>query len=158
MESIDRRQFLKKSTLTIAVTSTCLCGLNGCATFTKVGNTPSINPDSFKINNGVLTIDLSKEIILSKIGGSVKIIHKDIPDSLIIARVEDRQFKIASLLCTHRGVELEYKHSQSNFKCASLGGSTFMLNGVKKSGPADKPLKTYTAILENNILKIKIDS
>ena len=33
-----------------------------------------------------------------------------------------------------------------------------MLNGVKKSGPADKPLKTYTAILENNILKIKIDS
>jgi len=157
MDNLNRRQFLKKSTLTVAVTSTCLCGLNGCATFTKVGNTPYINPDSFKVKDGILTIDLTKNVNLSKIGGSVKIIHKDIPDSLIIARVEDKQFEIASLLCTHRGVELEYNHSQSNFKCASLGGSTFTLNGVKKSGPAKKPLKIYSAILENNILNIKIN-
>jgi Rieske Fe-S protein len=158
MEDLNRRQFLKKSTLSVVVTSTCLCGLNGCATFTKVGNTPSVNPDSFKIKDGVLIIDLSKDDNLSKIGGCVKIINSNIPDSLIIARVEDKRFEIASLLCTHRGVELEYNHSQSNFKCASLGGSTFTFNGEKLSGPAEKPIKIYTAILKNNILNIKIDS
>jgi Rieske Fe-S protein len=156
MNSINRRQFLKKSALTVAVTSTCLCGLNGCATITKVGKTPSINPDSILFKNNILTIDLSKDVNLSKVGGAVKIIHKDIPGGLIIAQVEDKHFQIASLLCTHRGVELEYDHSQRNFECPSLGGSTFAFDGKSTSGPAEKPLKIYEANLKNEVLNIKI--
>ena len=156
MVKLNRRQFLKKSAMTIAVTSTCLCNLNGCATITKIGNTPAIIPESFTLTNNILTIDLSKETILSKVGGAVKIKHSDIPDGMIIAHVEDNRFEIASLLCTHRGVEVEYDHSQNNFKCASLGGSTFAIDGNNISGPAEKPLKEYEAVLKNSVLIIKI--
>jgi len=154
--NLNRRQFLKKGAMTVAVTSTCLCGLQGCATFTKIGDTPAIASDSFTLAGHILTIDLSKENNLSQVGGAVKIKHTDLPDGLIIARVADDRFAIASLLCTHRGVEVEYDHSQTNFKCASLGGSAFALDGKNLGGPADDPLKKYEAVLKNQALIIKI--
>jgi len=147
---------LKKGAVTIVVTSTCLCGLNGCATITKIGNTPAINPDSYALTNNILTIDLSKEVNLSQVGEAVKIKHSDIPNGLIIAHVEENRFEVASLLCTHRGVEVEYDHEQTNFSCASLGGSTYEINGKNISGPATKPLKDSEAALKDGILTIKI--
>lgn len=156
MKNINRRQFLKKGAVSLVVTSTCLCGLNGCATITKIGNTPAINPDSFTLADNILRIDLAREPLLSKVGGSVKVKHPDIPEGIIIANVEDNHFAIASLLCTHRGVEVEYNPSQNNFKCASLGSSTFSLKGHKVDGPAERPLKEYKAVLTNNIISIAL--
>ncbi len=156
MKNYNRREFLKTGALSIAVTSTCLCGLNGCATITKVGDTPAINPDAFTLTNNLLRIDLSREPILGKVGGSVKVKHPDIPEGLIIVHVDDNQFAIASLLCTHRGVEVEYNPSENNFECASLGSSTFSLKGLKVGGPAENPLKAYEAILDNSVISIKL--
>jgi len=158
MEKINRRQFIKKSAMTIAVTSSCLCNLNGCATFTKIGNTPAIIPESFTLKGNTLTIDLSNEPVLNKVGGAVKIKHTVIPDGMIIAHVEDNKFEIASLLCTHRGVEVEYDHTQTNLKCASLGGSTFAIDGNRVSGPAEKPLIEYKAVLTNSVLIINLSA
>ncbi len=156
MGEFGRRQFLKKGAVTITVTSTCLCGMTGCATFTKIGSTPSINPDSFTLNNNILAIDLSKEMILSKVGGAVKIRHSDIPNGVIIAHVDEQRYEVTSLLCTHRGVEVEYDQELTNFKCASLGGSRYGIDGKNLSGPADKPLKEFEASLKDGVLTIKI--
>jgi Rieske Fe-S protein len=153
---MDRRQFLKKSTITVAVTSTCLCSLGSCATITKSGRTPAINSDALAFSEGILTIDLSKETNLEQVGGAVKIIHNDIPEGMIIARVDDDRFAIASLLCPHRGVEVEYNHSHGHFKCASLGSSKFALDGEFISGAAEKPLKQYEASLSDNTLTIRL--
>ena len=152
----SRRQFLKKSATTITVTSTCLCGMTGCATFTKIGSTPSINPDSFTLANTLLTIDLAKEMILSKVGGAVKIKHPDLPDGVIIAHVDEQRYEVASLLCTHRGVEVEYDQELANFTCASLGGSRYGIDGKNLGGPAEEPLKEFEASLKDGILTIKI--
>ncbi len=156
MENINRRQFLKKSAVAIAVTSTTLCGLGGCATITKIGSTSDAKPGSIKFKDNILTIDLSKEPILSKVGGAVKIKHADIPEGMIIAHVEDNRFEIASLSCTHRGVEVEYDHAKKNFECASLGSSTFSLDGRNISGPADKPLKEFEAVIKDGLLIINL--
>lgn len=156
MVEYGRRQFLKKGATTITVTSTCLCSMTGCATFTKIGSTPSINPDSFTLTNSILTIDLSKEIILSKVGGAVKIRHSDIPDGVIIAHVDEQRYEVTSLLCTHRGVEVEYDQELTNFTCASLGGSRYGIDGKNLSGPAGEPLKEFEASLKDGILTIKI--
>lgn len=156
MGECSRRQFLKRGTVRLAVTSTCLCGINGCATITKIGDTPSINPDAFTLTKNILTIDLSKEAILSKVGGAVKIRHSDIPNGVIIARVAEQRFEVASLLCTHRGVEVEYDQEQTNFKCASLGGSRYGINGKNLSGPASEPLREYEATLRDGVLRIEI--
>lgn len=156
MKNYNRRDFLKKGVLSIAVTSTCLCGLNGCATLTKVGDTPAIHPDAFSVTNNLLRIDLSREPVLGKVGGAVKVKHPDIPGGLIIAHVDDNGFAIASLLCTHRGVEVEYDPSEQHFECASLGSSTFSLKGHKTGGPAEKPLKAYKAVLDDRIIHIAL--
>jgi len=130
--------------------------LSGCATFTKVGDTPAIDPASYTLADNILTIDLSRETGLSKVGGSVKVKHADIPDGIIIAHVDTDEFEIASLLCTHRGVEVEYDHGKKNFQCASLGGSRFSMGGRRVSGPAEKPLKGYDAVLTDSRLKIRL--
>ena len=156
MENINRRQFLKKSAIAIAVTSTTLCSLGGCAAITKVGSTTAAKPGSITFKDRILSIDLSKEPILSKVGGAVKIKHADIPEGMIIAHVEDNRFEIASLYCSHRGVEVEYDHAQKNFECASIGSSKFSLDGHNISGPADKPLKEYEAVLKDDVLIINL--
>lgn len=38
MTDMKRRDFLKAGAAAVVVTSTCLCGLNGCSTFTKIGH------------------------------------------------------------------------------------------------------------------------
>lgn len=45
MKEMKRREF-ENGAATVVVASTCLCGLNGCATFTKVGNTVAIRPEA----------------------------------------------------------------------------------------------------------------
>ena len=156
MVDIDRRDFIKNGAATVAVTSACLCGLNGCATYTGISKTPAANPDSITFDGSVLTVNLASEPALRQVGGAVKVRNSDLPDELIIARVEEDRFVIASLLCTHRGVELEYDHENTRFQCPSLGSSVFALNGANVSGMARKPLRSYEAVLESNILTIRV--
>ncbi len=156
MENIGRRRFLKTSAAAAAVASACMCGLGGCATITKVGDTPPIHPEAIKIKDGVLSVHLSKEPVLSKVGGAVKIVEPSIPDGLILVHNEENRYEIASLLCTHRGVEVEYDHGAGLFECASLGGSRFSLKGEKMSGFADTPLKAYDAVLKDGVLTVRI--
>ena len=156
MVDIDRRDFIKKGAASIAVTSACLCGLAGCATYTGISKTPAANPDSITFDGSVLTVDLAAEPTLRQIGGAVKVRNTDLPDELIIARVEESRFVIASLLCTHRGVELEYDQESAQFQCPSLGSSVFALDGANVSGMARKPLRSYEAVLEGNILAIRV--
>lgn len=155
MSDLSRRDFVKKTATKAAAVSACVCGLGSCASYTKVGNTPAANPQALAFRDNVLTIDLSKEPNLSRIGGSAKILHAGIPDGLIVAHVEEDRFEVVSLLCTHRGVEVDYRHQQADFQCASIGGSIFTLNGQNVSGPAPRPLRDYGANVRDGILTIR---
>ena len=156
MADIDRREFLKQGAATVVVTSTCLCGLSGCAAYTGIGKTPAANPGSVALNGNVLTVRLAAEPALSQVGGAVKVLDANIPDGLIIARVGERKFEIASLLCTHRGVELEYDHERARFQCPSIGRSVFAFDGARVSGPARRPIRAYEAVLEGNTLTVQV--
>ncbi len=156
MADIDRRDFIKKSAASIAVTSACLCGLSGCATYTGISKTPDASPGSIAFDGTLLTVNLASEPALRQVGGAVKVRNTDFPDGLIIARVEEGRYAIASLLCTHRGVELEYDHERTRFQCPSLGSSVFSLDGARVSGMARQPLKSYEAALQGNILTIRV--
>ena len=46
MNKVNRRQFLKKSAITIAATTAALCNLNGCAPMTKADIGPAENPET----------------------------------------------------------------------------------------------------------------
>ena len=156
MQNIKRRDFLKASAMAMVVTSTCLCGLNGCATFTKIGHTLDVRPEALSRKDHELLIDLSKEHTLNRVGGSVKIKNEHVPGGIIIAHTEENTYQIVSLSCPHRGAEVEYDSQKRRFECASLGSSTFALDGRNIGGPAKRTLKKYDARIEGNILIISI--
>ncbi len=124
--------------------------------YTGISETPAAEPDAVSFDGSILSVDLAAEPTLQQIGGAVKVRNADTPDGLIIARVAENEYAVASLLCTHRNVELEYDHSDARFRCPSLGSSVFTLDGVRESGMARRPLRSYQATLEAGSLKIRI--
>ena len=145
-----RREFLGHSAVLVIGTTSCLCGLGGCATFTKIGNTPPIPEDaySFEAEGSRLEIDLGKVPELAEPGGSVKIRDSALPDPLIIARSADGTYLVAAIKCPHRGVEVEYQPEKGEFECASLGSSQFATDGSRLSGPAKEPLRVFRTSLD----------
>ena len=80
----------------------------------------------------------------------------NVNDSLIVVRESEDVYVAASIKCTHRGVEVEYRADDKCFQSASLGGSRFKTNGEKVSGFANGPLKTYPSSRKDNILVIRL--
>jgi Rieske Fe-S protein len=145
MEEENRREFLGRSAALVIGTTTCLCGLGGCATFTKIGKTPPIPEDAYSVDAEAsrVEVDLRKVPQLAKPGGSVKIRASALPDPLIIARTAEEAYVVASITCPHRGVEVEYQPEGGEFECASLGSSRFALDGSREGGPATQPLRVF---------------
>jgi Rieske Fe-S protein len=146
MSKISRRKFI--TGIAVAGTGTCVCSLSGCATFSKIGNTPSVPAGSYVIENKNIKLGLDKVPELAQIGGSVKIIDPKLPQPIIIGRNGETGYAVVSIKCPHRGVEVEYKHSDKQFRCASLGHSTFATDGTYKKGLAKKSLTRFDAKLD----------
>jgi Rieske Fe-S protein len=83
-------------------------------------------------------------------------LDSNVDDSLIVVRTAENSYVAASIKCTHRGVEVEYRADEKCFKCASLGGSRFKTNGEKMRGFAKGPLKAYPVSLEGDILLVRL--
>lgn len=133
----------------LAGTGACVCGMNqGCATFTKKGKTPAIAAEAYVIEGNVLRVALDKVPPLAVVGGSVKVIDARLPTPIIIARTGEADYAVVSLLCPHRGVEVEYQHGQQRFRCASLGHSKFGTDGALQKGLAYKGLIRHEARLD----------
>jgi cytochrome b6-f complex iron-sulfur subunit len=153
MERMTRREFVEVAGLLGA----CGCGLSGCATFTKVGHTPAIEPAAYALGSAeTLTVTLDKTPTLADAGSAVKIMDPALPEPLILVHVEGERYVAASLRCTHRGVELEYREEEQTLRCASLGHSEFALDGRRLGGPASRPLKTYPASVANGVLTVSL--
>lgn len=152
MKRVTRKEFLIGGA---TVAGACMCGLSGCATITKIGNTPQIEASAYSIADGpIVKLSLEHAPQLAAAGGSGKIIDAELGDSIIIARVADAEYVANSIKCTHRGVEVEYRHDKEKFKCASLGGSEFSLDGSRLSGFAKDPLKQYPVSVSDGFLTI----
>ena len=159
MKKISRREFVTRGVEATALAGACVCGLGGCATFTKVGDTPPIENAAYKVEpSGEVTVVLSKAPMLAEAGKALKIIDPALSDPLIIACVEQDKYVVASLRCTHRGVELEYQPDQKRFCCASIGHSKFALDGQILGGPASRPIKVYPSSVANGILTIRLEA
>jgi len=157
MPNISRRKFVTRSVEAAAFAGACVCGLSGCATFTKIGDTPPLPADAYAVKPpDTVTVVLNKATPLATLGGAGKIIDPALRDPLIIARVENDKYVVTSLLCPHRSVELEYQPDNKRFRCASLGHSKFALDGHKLGGPAPRGIKVYAASVADGILTIKL--
>ena len=142
VKKISRKAFLVGGATAVATAAAgaCLCTKTGWATISGVGATPSIAPDAYGIGEDKsIRICLDKVPELALVGGAVKIVDANINDSLIVVRETEDVYVAASIKCTHRGVEVEYRAEDKCFKCASLGGSRFKTNGEKVSWICERP-------------------
>jgi len=147
MKKVTRRSLV--AALGVAGAGVCVCGMNeGCATFTKKGRTPAMDAAAYVIEGRTITVALDKVSGLAAVGGSVKVIDPRLPTPVIIARKSESEYAAVSLLCPHRGVEVEYQHEQQRFRCASLGHSKFATDGALQKGLADKGLTRFEAQLD----------
>jgi Rieske Fe-S protein len=154
---LNRREFMAACAVTGA--GVCLCGTTGCSSITGTGDTPGIESGAYTIKEGnLLTLDLASVPELSADGGAVKIIEDALPDDLIVVRVSGDDYRAASLYCTHRGVELEYKPEKGLLICASAGSATYTLEGKKVSGPAETDLAVYPAKLDGGRLMVTVEA
>ncbi len=159
MKKISRKAFLiGGATAAAAATGACLCTKTGWATISGVGATPAIASDAYTIeeHDGTIHIIIEKAPELALVGGAVKISDSRIRDALIVVRETEDVYVAASIQCTHRGVEVEYRAEDKCFQCASLGGSRFKTNGEKIGGFAKGPLKTYPTAREGNTLVVRL--
>ena len=159
MTKISRRDFIAGLAGATGA-GACLCGASGCATFTKIGNTPAIATDAYAIEGRTVTVALDKVPELGAVGGAVKVIDPRLPQSMIVGRTGATEYVAVSLRCPHRGVEVEYRHDDRQFRCASLGHSTFGTDGARKRGPAKTSLRAFEVKLNpdgrTGVLKISV--
>ena len=147
MKKMTRRGMV--AAIGAAGAGTCVCGLGGgCATFSKVGSTPAVAADAYAVEGKTLKVTLDKTPALASVGGAVKVIDSRLPTSIILARTGEAEYAAVSLLCPHRGVEVEYRHAEKQFRCASLGHSKFGTDGALKKGLTKKSLSRYAAALD----------
>ena len=147
MKKMTRRGVV--ATRGVAGAGICVCGMNeGCATFTKKGRTPAMEVAAYVIEGRTVKVELAKVLPLAAVGGSVKIIDSRLPTPIIIARKGEAEYAVVSLLCPHRGVEVEYQHEEKRFRCASLGHSKFGTDGALQKGLTNKWLTRYEARLD----------
>ncbi len=147
MKRLTRRSLVVAAAA--ASTGLCVCGLNeGCATLTKKGKTLRLAPEAYTVEGHTLSVLLPRAPSLNAVGGAVKVIDARLPTPLIIARTGAADYAAVSLLCPHRGVEVEYRHEQRRFRCASLGHSTFGEDGALQKGFANTGLTRFGVSLD----------
>ncbi|MBN1344613.1 MAG: Rieske 2Fe-2S domain-containing protein [Phycisphaerae bacterium] len=132
-----------------------LAGLAGCSSFKYVNQTPTIKAEAYAVGkDGELKITLAKVPELAKVGGAVSVMDPNLPDLLIIARTADSEYVVASSKCPHRAMALAYSHEDQCFKCSSMGGGKYALDGKKIGGPGSGTLTIYPCAVEQGVLVV----
>ena len=151
--NIGRRDFLKKSSIGVAVIGTAMIG-----TFSQCEKEDdSVEPDNPTGGGGTtkVTVDISDSAYksLETVGNSV-ITSSNSLDSkgLLIYRKSDSEVVVYSRRCTHNGCVIgNFIDDKSTCPCHA---SIFDLSGTPTKGLATSKLKKYSATLSGLIITI----
>ncbi len=153
MTDINRRRFLARTTGAAAAAGTgCLCGC-GCS---GMQSAPAAAPEAVKTEDKGVRVAIAEVPELAEVGGSATVRNDALPETVLIARTDESTYVAASTRCTHFGMPVKYHHEAKQFRCCSLGHSTYKLDGTIVSGPAKGPLKIYPTRLDGQTLIIEV--
>lgn len=112
---------------------------------TKQMASPS-QPDGFQVVGTVADLDKTGQLLNENLAtGKALVIRDPAKDNKVIA---------LNPICTHAGCTVAWKSNQEAFVCP-CHGSKFATDGKVLHGPAAKPLTTYIAKLEGDLILIK---
>ncbi|HEV7555816.1 MAG TPA: Rieske (2Fe-2S) protein [Kofleriaceae bacterium] len=74
-------------------------------------------------------------------------------DTVVVIRTGDTTVTVLSDVCTHAGCTMDYNASTNQLDCP-CHGSVFSLDGKVVTGPANRPVKVYSATMASNTITI----
>jgi len=90
---------------------------------------------------------------LAAVGGALLI--DSASDTIMVIRTSDSHVAALSAICTHAGCAMDYNTTQQQLDCG-CHGSQFSIAGQVVRGPANRPVRVYTATLTNNIITVSV--
>jgi Rieske Fe-S protein len=145
---MNRKQFLKTCGFG------CLAGITG---ITLLQSCSSSHILSKEIKGSDILVPISDFEIKKERETTYKkyiIIQNELLKSPIcVYRFDATDYSAILMVCTHQGAELQVFGDK--LQCPAHG-SEFNNRGVLENGPADKDLRKFPIIIENNILKISL--
>ncbi|MCP6760531.1 MAG: ubiquinol-cytochrome c reductase iron-sulfur subunit [Fischerella sp. CENA71] len=118
-----------------------------CSSQTKSESTTNpVRADGFQVVGKVTDLDKNGQLLNEEIAvGKVLVIKDSANTSNLIA---------VNPTCTHKGCIVGWNKGQNAFVCP-CHGSKYASDGKVINGPADQPLSTYTAKVEDNEVLVK---
>jgi nitrite reductase/ring-hydroxylating ferredoxin subunit len=114
------------------------------------------DPEGWTYGNGQVRLDLSRIPELKTPGGGVRLEGKGLEPRLLVFLGDDGGHHAVANRCTHMGRRIDTIPGSHTIQCCSVSKSTFTYDGQAVGGGARKPLKTYPAILQEDILTITL--
>jgi cytochrome b6-f complex iron-sulfur subunit len=98
-------------------------------------------------------IDLgdSSNAVLASVGGAMVVDLAS--DTVVVIRASDTAVTVLSDVCTHAGCTMDFDDTAMQLTCP-CHGSVFSLDGKVVRGPANRPVKVYSATLVSNTITI----
>ncbi|MCI0339746.1 MAG: Rieske (2Fe-2S) protein [Planctomycetales bacterium] len=141
----DRRGFLAGGA---AAAAAALCGgLPGCKAYNLRARPIEVRAVERKLKL-VPVADLA-------VGGELKVTSPDLAETVLVARVDENEYRAVSIKCTHWGSEVGFAGSDKRFRCPSHG-SEFAFDGSILKGPAKLPLAVYEVAVEDGHVVLKL--
>ena len=154
-EQMKRGEFLRNLGLSSAALMSfyCMGTLTSCSSDDPAPATPGpTTPGTGKVD---FTLDLTNATF-SKLKTDGQFVYQD---NIIVARVKGGNYVALSKVCTHAGVEVEYRLAQDDFWCNPQKGghgSEYATGGNVQVGPAAQSLKLYKTILSTDGNKLQV--
>jgi len=127
----------------------------GCGSETGVETGPDAPTGSTTTCGNGLCLDLTdpRNQALTAVGGALVV---EAPaDTLIVIRISATAVAALTDICTHARCGVSYSASTMKLVCP-CHGAEYTLTGTVVKGPAMRPLKTYVAVLVNNVITITL--
>ncbi len=145
---MQRKEFIKScGVICIGLTGIGIL-LEGCKSTKHV----SIPIKDFKLN-----VPLSEFVIIKNGVSTYRkyiIVQNDtLQFPICVYRLSETEYQALWMQCTHQNAELQVYGDR--LQC-SAHGSEFTNKGIVQSGPADKDLRKFPTIIENDFLKISL--
>jgi nitrite reductase/ring-hydroxylating ferredoxin subunit len=116
--------------------------------------------DGFRIQPGLVTIDLDRTPVLHRTSGAVKIVDAARKLQIVVARSAKEQFVALDQKCTHGGGALTYVHKHKHLYCTCWGHAKFALDGSVLRWPnqqTPRPLRAHPVERKGNLLEIHVE-
>jgi cytochrome b6-f complex iron-sulfur subunit len=147
---VDRREFCGHALqiVSIATLGSLSQGCGGSST--SPDSAPALPVISAGVVNGAVTLTVDGSSPLASVGGAALV--QAPAGNFLVSRAAQDTFTALSAICTHEGCTVS--GFQSPTYVCPCHGSKFNLSGGVVQGPANSPLRGFTARFSNNVLTI----